>query len=230
MRTLLLLLLLGLVVSAGQNPLTTDPDSPVAVVSFKWSKTKLTLEQATTTTQGPAPAMTFLNKNFERNRRANTSPGERDPNLDTVDGRAAALERSVQESRAPKPVDGFIYRTKVKNAGAKTIEVLFWEYQFQDPAEPTSLRRHQFLCGVSMRPEKDKELLGFSLASPSEVISVESLKKKTANALQEKVVVNRVEYSDGSIWQRQGWSFGEIKSTYNRALQTPWAPDMCKGL
>lgn len=229
MRTLMLLSLLVLIVPANQNLITTDPESPVAVVSFKWSKTKLTLEQTNTTT-APAPAMTSLNKVFERNRRANTSPGERDPNLDTIDGRAAALERSVQDSRAPKPVEGFVYRTKVRNAGAKTVEVLFWEYQFQDPAEPTSLRRHQFLCGVSLKPEKGKELEGFSLASPSDVVSVESLKKNPAVALQERVVVNRVEYSDGSIWQRKDWSFSEIKLTYNRALQTPWAPDMCKGL
>jgi len=229
MRTLLLWPLLVLTVPATQNPPINNLDGPVAVVNHKWSKTKLTLEQANSVNQPPAAAMTSLNKLFERNRRANTSPGERDPNLDTVDGRAAALERSVQESRAPKPVEGFVYRTKLRNAGPKTIEVLFWEYQFQDRTEPAHVRRHQFLCGVSMKPEKDKDLQGFSLASPSEVISVESL-KKNANALTEKVVVNRVEYSDGSIWQREGWNFGEIKLTYNRALQTPWAPDMCKGL
>ena len=78
------------------------------------------------------------NKIFARNARANESPGARDPNADTLDGRSAALEKSVAESRLPQPepVDGFVYRIKVQNAFTKTVEAVFWEYRFEDPANP----------------------------------------------------------------------------------------------
>jgi hypothetical protein len=170
------------------------------------------------------------NKNFEKNRRANTSPGERDPNLDTIDGRSAALERAVQESRAPKPVDGYAYRTKIHNAGAKVIEVIFWEYQFKPLGTTSTISRRQFLCGVLIKPEKDKELQAFSLSGPSEVVSVDALAKKSGDAGEEKVLINRIEYADGSIWQRKDWSFGEVRLGYARAVATPWGTEMCRGL
>ncbi len=58
--------------------------------------------------------------------------GVRDPNADTIDGRSAALEKSVAESRAPKTktMDGFAYRIKVQNVYTKEVEAVFWEYQF----------------------------------------------------------------------------------------------------
>ena len=54
---------------------------------------------------------------------------------------------------------------------------------------------------------------------------------RDAALIQEKVLINRVEYSDGSLWQRKGWDFAEIKAAYNRAVGTPWDPaEMCRGL
>lgn len=229
MKTILLLSLLLLLVPQGQRPVISSEGTPVAVVSFKWFKDRQEIPQEP---QGsvPAAAMIPQNKNFEKNRRANNSPGERDPNLDTVDGRAAALEKAVQDSRAAKPVDGYAYRAKIHNASNKLIEIIFWEYQFKDAADPTLVTRRQFLCGVSIKPEKDKELQAFSLSGAHDVVSVESLSKKPPEPGQEKVVINRVEFADGSIWQRKDWPFGEIRLTYARAMATPWGGEMCRSL
>jgi hypothetical protein len=43
-------------------------------------------------------------------------------------------------------------------------------------------------------------------------------------------LLNRVEYADGSIWQRRDWNFAEIKLSYKRAVETPWEGEMCRGL
>jgi hypothetical protein len=228
MKTILLLSLLLMLFPQGQAPIVSSDASPVAVVSFKWFKDRQEFVQPPEATM-PAAAMIAANKNFEKNRRANTSPGERDPNLDTLDGRSAALEKAVQESRAAKPVDGFAYRAKIHNASNKSIEVVFWEYQFKEAAA-TSVTRRQFLCGVSIKPDKEKELQVFSLSGPPDVISVATLSKKTANSGEEKAVINRVEYADGTIWQRKDWNFGEVRLGYARAMATPWVPGTCKGL
>src|SRR5437762_9151693 len=143
MKTVLFSFLL-VFVPQSQNPVISSEGTPVVVVSFKWFKDRQAVTQNADSTV-PAAAMIPQNKNFERNRRANTSPGERDPNLDTIDGRSAALERAVQDSRAPKPIDGFAYRAKVHNASAKPIEIIFWEYQFKESANATPLLRRQFL-------------------------------------------------------------------------------------
>ena len=80
----------------------------------KWGRERLSVEQAESVVVPPAAADSQVPiKIRERTRRANAAIGERDPNEDTVDGRSAALERSVDAARAPKPVEGFVYRVKV---------------------------------------------------------------------------------------------------------------------
>jgi hypothetical protein len=236
MKTLLLLPLLLMFVSPGQNPTASPEVSSVAVLSFKWSRNHQaakTPDPAANAPATPAPEMLAINKNFQRNARANDPRGARDPNDDTIDGRSAAMEKIVQESRTPKAkaVDNFEYLVKVQNESKKVIEILFWEYQFTDKTNPANVTRRQFLCGVNIKPNKEKELQIFSLSGPSEVISAGSLANTPDNSFLEKVLINRVEYADGSTWQRKDWNPNEIKLTYQRALATPWnAGEMCRGL
>lgn len=232
MRTLLLLPLLLTCVSPAQHGAVSDDGSAVVVLAFKWSKSRQTVEKPDAPTNAPARAMIPANRNFERNRRINDPVGARDPNEDTIDGRSAALEKNVQEARSPKrkSVDGFAYRVKVQNAGSKAIEVVFWEYQFKESSNPSNVARRQFLCGVSVKPSKDKELQAFSLSGPGDMISAGSLGDKPARVFEEKVVINRVEYADGSIWQRKDWNFAEVRSAVARATAAPWGSDMCRAL
>jgi hypothetical protein len=236
MRTLLLLpfILIFALPAQGQNTTGSTADaSSVTVLSFKWFKSRQTIKNPDPGSNTPAAsAMIPANRNFERNRRINDQAGVRDPNADTLDGRNAALEKSVQEARTPKstPVNGFAYQAKVQNAGTKVIEVLFWEYQSIDTSNPASVTRRQFLCGVNIKPGKEKELQVFSVSRPSDVISVDTLANKSENLFQEKAVINRVEYSDGTIWQRKDWNFEEVKSSVARALSTPWVGEMCRSL
>jgi hypothetical protein len=229
MKTFLLLsLLLSFLV-----PFQISNDgSPLTVASFKWSRARRTVEAQQVEGSPPARAMIPQNRNFARNARVNDPQGVRDPNADTIDGRSAALEKTVAESRTPKaePMDGFAYRIKVQNPGDKAVEIVFWEYQFQDPANPDLVARRQFLCGVNIPAGKGKELEGFSLSGPSDVINVKTLADNAAKPFKENVLINRVEYADGSIWQRKGWSLAEVKASYERVLGEKWVPGMCKGL
>lgn len=232
MRTLLLLSFLLMLIPPSHNGVVADEGALVVVVSSKWTKSRQTAVLPETGSIAPAQAMIPANKNLERNRRANWPTGVGDPNADTLDGRRAAIEKIVQESRSrkAKPVDGFTYQVKVRNASTKVIEVMFWEYQFAESANPANVAHRQFLCGVNIKPDKEKELLAFSLSGPSNVISVESLGKQPGNLFVEKVVINRVEYADGTIWQRKDWNFAEMKPSITRALGTPWGAEMCRSL
>jgi len=125
---------------------------------------------------------------------------------------------------------GFDYKLKVQNTGAKAVEVLFWEYQFVESANPSNVARRQFLCGVPLKPGKEREVLAFSPSGPGGAVSAESLAGQSRNSFQEKVVINRVEYSDGSIWQRKDWNFAEVRASVARATSTPWGQEMCRGL
>jgi hypothetical protein len=59
-------------------------------------------------------------------------------------------------------------------------------------------------------------------------VSADSLVESKA-PLQERVLINRVEYADGTLWQRPDWSFAEIRLSYKTAMATAWT-EMCRSL
>jgi hypothetical protein len=111
------------------------------------------------------------------------------------------LERSF-----PKPQKGFAYRVKLRNGGTKTIKRLFWEYRFSDPTTSETVSRRQFVCSVQMKPRAAKSLEAFSLSPPSNVVSVAALDGENGDGLSAKIIINRVDYADGSTWQRSEWA------------------------
>lgn len=236
MKTLFLFVLFLMLGFEPQSPPATPDASPIAVVVFKWTRSRQEPRTPDPSATGPATPVAevqALNKPSAKRNRANDPAGARDPNQDSIDTRSSEMEKAVQESRAPKPkvVDGFAYQVKVHNPTTKVIEVVFWEYQFFDTSTPANLTRRQFVCDVNVKPDKDKELLAFGLLGPSDVVNVKSLANSPGSAGRENVVINRIEYKDGSYWQRKDWNVSEIKLTYHAARSSPWAPDeMCRGL
>ena len=226
---ILLPLLMPFLFSGQTSPISYGENSTV-IISFKWSSVRRVPKRQEVPNMAPPPEMTAGNKLGARIARVN-NPQIPDPNEQTIDGRSAAIEKIVQESRVanPKPIDGFLYETRIRNVGTKPIEIVFWEYQFIDQAN-TVVTRHQFLCGVKVKPTKEKDLSVFSLLRPSDVVNAASTSDKPAAGFGERVLLNRVEYADGSIWQRRDWNFGEIKMSYKRAIETPWEGEMCRGL
>lgn len=229
MRTLLLLPLLLTTSAPFHNNL--GDGAPVTVVSSRWTKTRQKVEKLDTRGSTPAAAMTPADKNFARNRRVNDPAGVRDPNADTLDARSAAMDKAVRDARTPSvEVEGYAYRVKLQNAAPKSIDVIFWEYQFEETANPSNLTRRQFLCGVQIKGGKEKELQAFGGSGPAGAISAESLANNAVNPFAERVVVNRIEYADGSIWQRKDWNYAEVRASIQRAVSTPWGAEMCRAL
>jgi hypothetical protein len=233
MRTFLLLLILILLISQSQSAQVAIENYSVIVVSSKWSKSQQKIEDADNKPIAPAKSvMSRSNRNWERNRRANDTPGTPDPNEGTIEARSAALEKNVQESRSSKSntIDGFTYQVKIRNASTKTIEILFWEYQFKELANPANVSSRLFLCGVNIKPDKEQELRVFTTFSPGGLISAGSLNNKSGNLFEEKILINRVEYVDGTIWQHKDWNYSAVKPSIVRALETPWGQEMCRNL
>ena len=230
-----LLSLFAMLIFPAPNPQNPTPDgSPISVLSFKWSKTHQTVDPLTPDKPPPpARAMTPSDKAYARSARINDPAGKRDPNEDTVDARAVALEQSVRaaEKPGPKTLGAFAFQAKIHNASKQVVEVVFWEYQFVDPANPENMTRRQFLCGLNLKPDKEKELHALSLGGPPNTVNAAIIAKNPDSPFQEKVLINRVEFADGKSWMRKDWNANEIKAGYQRAMATPWAPtEMCRAL
>jgi hypothetical protein len=83
---------------------------------------------------------------------------------------------------------------------------------------------------VKLRNGASKELPAFSTLGPSEVIDAESLAKSGGKLFDEKVIVNRVEFSDDSVIQRGNWKLDDVRDAVNRATAAPWGKEICRAL
>lgn len=116
------------------------------------------------------------------------------------------IEHEAKRSSV-KEIDLFLYKIKVRNTDARTIKYVYLEYQIIDPANPNSASRRQFFCDQKIKTNRLAVFEVLSAVPPlARTVSV-----KAAGApkytFEEKVVINRIEYSDDSVWQRDGWDF-----------------------
>lgn len=91
----------------------------------------------------------------------------------------------------------YTYRAKVKNTGAKTIRVVHWGYAFLDPETQQPLGLHRYATKVRIRPGESFELAGRSSSPQTSTVSANSVAKKP----EEMIVIFRVEYDDGAVWE-----------------------------
>ena len=121
MKILLLLPLLAMLTFPDRVVQTGTADgSQITVLSFKWSRSHQKIDTSAPEKPLPARAMTQADKNYDRNVRINDPAGVRDPNADTLDGRGAALEKSVRDAEKPE-VDSFAYQATIHNASKQAV-------------------------------------------------------------------------------------------------------------
>ena len=107
------------------------------------------------------------------------------------------LEESVK--RESQPVDIFRYRVNVKNTGIKVVKSVFWDYQASYADDYSDTAHRQFRCTAKLKPNESERFDAYSILPPIRIIAAS---KKTLN---QRVVVNRIEYADGTFWQRTEW-------------------------
>jgi hypothetical protein len=205
---------------------------PLPVVSATWQPTVRPARKTEPVGSIPARAMTSDDKYFQRTARDQRTDNPPSAGRDSIDARSAALEKAMQDAGAAKFDDtpGYTYTASVKNESGKTIEIVFWEYRFTEIAKPQNLVRHQFLCAMKLKKGDTKELSAFSQFGPSEVIDAASIAKQPGKLFNEEVIVNRIEFADGSILQRGDWKLADVKKNVDRVTSTPWAGEVCRKL
>ncbi len=205
---------------------------PVPILKATWQRAFIKAPKQSVDAIVPAKPMIAENKYFQRKAREQRTDNPMDPYEASIEGRSAAMERAVQESRTPQPDDkaGFEYVALFRNDTGRAIQVIFWEYQFTEIARPTNVVRRQFLCAAKLKDGEKRELSVFSTLGPSDSIAVDSLAKTTEKLFNEQVRVNRIEFSDGAILQRDGWKYSDVKKDVERVTSTPWQTEICRAL
>jgi len=97
----------------------------------------------------------------------------------------------------------YFYRIQVQNMGSKLVKSFAWRYQAGEVPNPFD---RQFFCVVNAKPSEKKEFELFSPLAPTRVVDASKPADKTNADQKTSIVINKIEYDDGSVWKRPGWN------------------------
>ena len=186
--------------AASTNGSGASSNAPVIVIKHNWSKERINWQADPF--GGPV-------ENFDdmRRRRVDEKRLERARGTGNA-GEASRIEREMRaeqviKARPPKPPRYvFQYKLSVKNTSDKTIKLIDWDYVFFSANTQSEAGRMEITSEEKIGPGKTKELIVMARKPPARTISVYALDKNERQGLDGQIVIVRVEYTDGTFWQR----------------------------
>jgi hypothetical protein len=198
MRLILLATLVALL-QVQQAPTLVQREEPDMVVQkFTWDTIRANSDLIHSALD-PGPAM---NEPVGIKPPPRTNEPQEIKNRRDMNERRADMAAAVNAAQSNPPrQDQYFLRLEVKNVGTSVIKSIVWEYQ--PSSETTNYELRQYVCTMKAKPKESKT---FELVSPYNPVKVVQADAKTGQPRDGKVVINRIEYVDGSIWKRKGWS------------------------
>ena len=181
----------------------TSENAQVELLKYSWSKERLNWERSPF--GGPNENFHQMQFRARSEKRVSDAKRSNSPEVSKLEKEAradAAIVSAANETGEP-PRYYFLYRASVKNTSTKQIKEIDWDYVFLDPFDGHELDRRQFTSVQNIAPGKQKELVFTIPTPPTRRISIYSLDKKEAKGIDGRVVIVRVTYADGSVWQLQ---------------------------
>ena len=208
MKLFLNITLLLLVVVAAEIPAAAQGDSNLSVLKFGWSHFHAALTEEPEWSAPPD----YRQRTDREKAMAQMQYGDLIKSQELKQTERDAARSAVKTNQI------FIYKVKLQNTNSKTIKNFYWEYQFIESANPQNFSARQFFCASQIKADQQRSFEVFSLSPPTTaVISAATLGNESKNAFAEKAVINRIEFKDGSVWQRADWS-----------IPTPFAEELAK--
>lgn len=115
--------------------------------------------------------------------------------------KTANAKRTTTTPSSDNPNEAYVYSTKLKNLSRKTITLVVWDYIFTHPETQQELGRHRSRTVAKIHHGKSTELMGFSTSPPTRILIATSPHHASAK-LNERIEIHRVEYENGSSWQK----------------------------
>lgn len=199
MKALFLTVLLTLIPVFQQQQQIVDRAEPDLIVTkFNWSRFRQNSDLIHSASD-PGPPM---------NEPIRIAPQPARNEAQEIKNRRDMSERRVElrgteniAKSTKRNVDQYLLELEVRNVGTNIIKAIVWEYHATERAADYELR--QYVCTMKAKPKESKK---FELVSPFNPIKVVQADAQTGEAKSGKVVINRIDYADGTIWKRKGWS------------------------
>jgi hypothetical protein len=187
-RGLLFLVLLSAGVVWAQEP------SSVEVIKSSWSKVRIGWERDPF--GGPLENFDEMRSRARNERRIAQGGGDRAKR----DAKADEANLAKQREKNP-PRYYFIYKAKIKNNDTAEITQIDWDHVFYERGTENELGRQQFTSDEHIGPGKTKELTVAITSPPTRTVSVTSLNLEEHDRFTEKIILIRVQYANGRVWQ-----------------------------
>jgi hypothetical protein len=190
------------ILSAGsafaQVPSSTSGPPDITVVKISWRSVERNFKLDTADPIGIPGSTARVAVNQARINEANRSnnPGDHTPPVLLDVPSAPAAPPNLRQWA------NFIYEFTVKNTGSKIIRKLVWEYSFTDPSTQKVVGRREYKSSKKIRPGKTAKLVVHSNLSPIGTINAKQAAQNSQEHSPEQMVIQRVEYTDGSVWIR----------------------------
>lgn len=185
----LVLLLLTTSVLAQETAESVDPPH-LKVLKKSWSKQVLPL--------GPSPNPLAPNEELIRQTRAEKQANRM---LDHGLPKQTVQDEAPSSSRPMARVDTYVYKIMVQNTGQKTIKSFEWEYQLLNPTHQV-MGQERMTSKVKIAPGKTREVKNPSTRQSTILVFASQLDKKYRDQFTERVIIHRVDYTDGTVWRR----------------------------
>src|SRR4051812_17084202 len=186
-----------------QQPTDSQGDaSGVAVVKFSWDKERVNWERDPF--GGPVENFEEMRVRARNEKRIDDAKRGGGGDVDRIrrEARADSALLEIARQKGP-PRYGFRYKLSVRNDGTKAVKEFDWDYVFTDGATGDELGRHKFTSEGHFAPGKSREFSFFIPTPPTMRISAYALDKSERSGLNEQIILVRVLYEDGTVWQRR---------------------------
>ena len=179
-----------------------EPSPPdVTVAKHGWSKERLNWERDPF--GGTVESFSETRRRVGDERRLESARASGNPGEASRIEQGMRAEQVIKSRQTAPPRYVFLYKATFHNGGQKTVTAVDWDYVFYDAATGQELGRRQFALEEKIGPGRKREDSYLVPMPPTATISAQSLNKDERKALAERVVIVRVTYADGSVWQAQ---------------------------
>ncbi len=195
--SLLMILLTGS--AAAQSSSTVSDPSGVTVLNINWRRVepvnpKLNDRILTNADSGARRAV-----NTARTNEANSA---RENGLNPPPPALLTYPASPEAPPVVRPWSGYICEVTVKNTGAKTIRQLVFDYSFTDPRTQRTVGHRQFKSKVKIHPGMTAKVAVRTSSRPVGTVAAAPAGPNQPAQSAEQIVIQKIKYADGSVWQR----------------------------
>ena len=171
------------------------------VVKFSWTKERIGWEKDPF--GGPIENFDEVRARQRNERRIEDAKRGNSAEIDKIrrEAKADAANIAVKHKDTPSRYV-FVYKATIKNSSDKPIKSIDWDYIFFDRGTETEVGRQQFTSEEKIPSGKTKELIVTITKPPTQTISLTALNNNERGSLDGRVILVRIDYADGTAWQR----------------------------